>query len=911
LLDDLIRTWYYFETYCDDYLHGLLPQLKDGLADNPTPTEQKLIRQIKQEASPIEWERLEWIAENLETQKRVLQVFSTKMDQLLQTEAFEEAEQYVAQFGNPSLIAECRKRVTGRITLLIQNPLSQDNIALARETLNYYGFLLNDKEYTRWEQSIKRKEEIERLAQVRENELSQLINALSSFHFNQADALFEQTTQITLVEYEQLKASWIQKYVDVYLPDFPINEEQAKALAYVCPNVLVKARAGSGKTRVLAYKAALLLQDVVQDPNQVMILAFNKNAAKEIRRRIRRDFKCTQFSNARTFHSLAHQLVNPTEDLLFDESGTSVSTKKLSLFIQDLLAEVIDADFRRQLYAFFRRELREIERTGVTSHKAEYYAYRRSERQITLQGELVKSKGEKWVADFLFEHDIKYRYEKVWFWGKEHYRPDFTIHYAQQQYILEHWMIDEHHEKELPEWWGKTWEEYRKEMQRKRAYWKKKGVVLIETSVVDLCQGRARFEIVVKQRLEDARIVCHKLPKEELYRRLEVIHLSHFAKLITQFIQRAKKQVLLPGDIRQMVQANQTSEKRTAVFIELATRVYEAYEHKKAAHNHIDFDDLLMQAIRRVHESQGECTVCVEHTHSTCMNELRWILVDEYQDFSPLFNKLIQAIRHYNPNVRLFCVGDDWQAINGFAGSELEFFAKFEEYVGQARTAQLLTNYRSQKAIIENSNALMVDLGIPALPRSDQQTGDVQLQYVDDVWLELRKGPSYEEARLADQRFYFSHNNVLAIKCAKRCYEIITSSENVGKTVAILSRRNRLYSVELKAFRQKLIKCLMDEENNGVRIPANNIRVETVHRFKGLEADIVILIDVTENAYPLIHPDNALFSLFGHDESDIVAEEKRLFYVALTRAKEKVYILTKHGRESPFLHELPAFTKHK
>ena len=104
---------------------------------------------------------------------------------------------------------------------------------------------------------------------------------------------------------------------------------------------------------------------------------------------------------------------------------------------------------------------------------------------------------------------------------------------------------------------------------------------------------------------------------------------------------------------------------------------------------------------------------------------------------------------------------------------------------------------------------------------------------------------------------------------------------------------------------------MKEEENNDIRALANKIRVETVHGFKGLEADIVILVSVTENAYPLIHPDSTLFALFGRNATDIVAEEKRLFYVALTRAKEKVYILTEHKRESPFLNELPAFTNHK
>ena len=146
----------------------------------------------------------------------------------------------------------------------------------------------------------------------------------------------------------------------------------------------------------------------------------------------------------------------------------------------------------------------------------------------------------------------------------------------------------------------------------------------------------------------------------------------------------------------------------------------------------------------------------------------------------------------------------------------------------------------------------------------------------------------------------------MAAKYAKRCYQIITDPENIGKTVAILSRTNRFHSVSLGNFWRKLIECLNEEDKKTIGEPEDKIQVKTVHSFKGLEAEIIILVCACEGVYPLIHPDNVLFTIFGHNEADIIDEERRLFYVALTRAKEKLYILTEQDRESPFLDRLPA-----
>ena len=211
--------------------------------------------------------------------------------------------------------------------------------------------------------------------------------------------------------------------------------------------------------------------------------------------------------------------MQPTEDILYDDK-VDVSTRKMTLFIQQVLkTEIKNPVFIEKMYDFFRKETREIERAGFTLDDESYFDYRRNMLQVSLNGEKVKSVGEKIIADYLFEHDISYGYEKVWLWGSQIYRPDFSIYDQQKDFVIEHWGIDEFDpKKSVPEEWTQTWDEYYAEMQAKRSFWKGKEqpAVLIETSVRDLRGGRDAFEKILETQLAQAGISRPKLSRQAL-----------------------------------------------------------------------------------------------------------------------------------------------------------------------------------------------------------------------------------------------------------------------------------------------------------------------------------------------------------------------------------------------------------
>jgi DNA helicase-4 len=275
------------------------------------------------------------------------------------------------------------------------------------------------------------------------------------------------------------------------------------------------------------------------------------------------------------------------------------------------------------------------------------------------------------------------------------------------------------------------------------------------------------------------------------------------------------------------------------------------------------------------------------------LRELRYVFIDEFQDFSDLFYRLLGSIRHINPRVELFCVGDDWQAINGFAGSDLRFFRDFEKYVGESRQLNISKNYRSSQSIVAIGNALMKGLGQPAIAHM----GAVGSVLVADA-------STFQPSLIEKQR----HPGDVITPIASR---IVSEALATGSDVVMLSRRNGLpWFVNFKDHGRgenrsisgylDLVRSLFPQ---GLK---ERVSISTAHKYKGLEKPVVIVLDAVARSYPLIHPDWAFSRVLGDNPEKIAQEERRLLYVALTRAIDKLVIVTDGQNRSPFLDELRA-----
>lgn len=702
-----------------------------------------------------------------------------------------------------------------------------------------------------------------------------------------------------------------------------LDDEQEQANARPEYRLLIKARAGSGKTRTLCARAALAIRDEQLKPNQVMILAFNKAAAAEVKNRLQKMCAMPGFDNARTFHSLAYQLVKPKKKLLFDAGGHP-SAREQSCFVQKTMQRILNSAFKEAMVEFFRKELEQVETIGRDLPPQEYLQFRRALELVTLRGERVKSNGEKFIADFLFEHGIEYQYERVWDWksdflGGAVYKPDFTIVVNGQIYLLEHWAIDPQDlDATLPTHWDIDAKEYRQQILAKREFWLKKDKPLLETHAGFVCDGRTAFESRLKSILESKGIRCQKLLKEEIVCRVfkNDFTISRMAELFLKFIQSAKKRGWSADEVARRISEMPDKEPRAQLFHQLALRVYREYEVRLEEKHAVDFDDLLVQATEEVKVRGASASIHLGQGQMMPLGHLKWILLDEYQDFSELYFRMLDAIVKANPEIRLVAVGDDWQAINAFVGAQLRFFEQFPEYFPSAETVSVTTNYRSDQAVVAAGNRLMEGCGNQARISRDT-LGGIETRYLGDVWIEFRQGDQFKQDRDSDALYlpprpvkrHPSEADLRQAKALKLCAEIILK-DPTQKTL-LLARTRKVYGLDSTAFRTQLIEILSIRLKTKPKSLEANIDVMTAHGSKGQEAHRVIILDATRRQFPKIHPDNLLFELFGITPHSVLEEERRLFYVAITRAEHVLYVLTENGEESPYLDVLNnAYTLH-
>lgn len=425
--------------------------------------------------------------------------------------------------------------------------------------------------------------------------------------------------------------------------------------------------------------------------------------------------------------------------------------------------------------------------------------------------------------------------------------------------------------------------------------------------------------------LETAGITCVKRGHDALVEAIARSRpaISRMAKLFVNFISRAKKRGWSVEQSRREVDLFDDPEPRNRIFHELSVRAYTEYETLLRAESKWDFDDLLLAAINVVEQQGAQARIGLNHNRdSIAVGDLRWILIDEFQDFSELYHRLVNAIRVVNPALRIVAVGDDWQAINAFAGSQLKFFVHFVDYFDDGGVADITTNYRSDRNIVEAGNDVMAGLGEPAVA-DKSEAGSIEVRVVSRIYAGTDDGDQVylDAAAYNDPSTGERKTSLDLAKALKACGDfIIASVHKDGEKlelprVLLLSRTNRAYGLELYEFERLLRKAL--EQHPAIAGVANRwgvspgnhgngplVQALTAHGAKGKEADTVIILQATNRNFPKVHADNQLFGPFGVTATGTLAEERRLFYVAVTRAERRLLVLTEAGEESTYLEAL-------
>ena len=745
-----------------------------------------------------------------------------------------------------------------------------------------------------------------------------------------ADEIYEgdPSNYVGRKEFEDEKTRFVQSWLKNNLPKTSVgtlqlpDAEQLIAIATVNGHVQVIARAGSGKTATLVIRAYFMMKHCRVDPNAMLLLAFNRKAANEIRRRIlilmepmaessikaeleRRGSKAQSgrridwgeievdvvdsvakslrvaLPHVMTFHALAYAIVHPEESLLYN--GAEGESQGLSKAFQQVIDDHLQSpDFksriRELMLAHFKEDWDRIVAGRYDQTKDELLRYRRSLPRESIGGDYVKSYGEKLIADFLFEHDISYKYERNHWWGEVNYRPDFTIFKTPKSGVV-------------VEYFGLAGDpDYDEMSSDKRRYWRSKpNWDLVEFSPADIRESGAEgFANRLKASLQEHGIPCIRLSEDEIWQRVRDRAIDRFTNASIGFVGRCRKQSLSPQDLRALIDSYQPLSSVESMFLDLVHVLYAAYLDRLVATGEEDFDGLMQRAASVVLSGR---TRFERKSGGGDLRNIRYAFIDEFQDFSDLFYRLLGSIRSANNAVQLFCVGDDWQAINGFAGSDLRFFADFERWIGKCKKLHISTNYRSSRSIVEVGNALMSGQGKPAVPHL-KEAGSVYL--IDTT--------QFEPSLIEKQR----HPGDVITPITSR---IVSNSLTEGKDVVLLCRRNGMpWFINFREHGQgesrglsSYLDLLRSLFSKGL---SDCITISTAHKFKGLEKPVVVVMDAVARSYPLIHPDWAFSRILGDSPEKIAKEERRLFYVALTRAVDKLFIITERQSISPFIEEM-------
>lgn len=701
----------------------------------------------------------------------------------------------------------------------------------------------------------------------------------------------DSTGLLTQPEYDSLAAgfaaSWCEHNLttsngDPWIPD----EEQAHAIASVDGHALVAARAGSGKTATMVARSAFLVRACGVDPSSILMLAFNNSAAAEMEDRLEKMLPGGRVPHVMTFHALAYRLVHPAEKLLRDESDTM---RAHSRYVQDVIGVMLrdpksQSQIRDVMLAYFSRDWSRIVDRGDHLSARDQVEFRRHLQDESLKGDFVKSFGEKRIANLMFSNGIagngkdgepSYAYELDVRWNGQSYKPDFTVFDGERKRRI------------VIEYFGLLGDpSYDEQSDQKREFWSGRDVTFLEYLPSDV--ARPDFTARFLGDLRSAGAPLRALDDDELWRRIGERAIDRFTETSTTMIGRARQRRWQGEDLLKAGREHTRFDQDLARFTDLAAQVLDAYERSLASRQQEDFSGLLWRAVD--HVLAGRTAFGRGGRDEGDVRALRYIVVDEFQDFSLMFFELVKAILSVSPDARVMAVGDDWQAINEFAGSTTDYFTGFESDFHGSRRLAITTNRRSTANLVSLGNRVMAGFGQPAASWRHEE-GSVREFHADAF------DPSPTE-----QAVFGAYD-----RSTPALLRLIQSHRVAGRKVAVISRRRRgKYTVtvdgnvatfaDFASYGEHLRKLL------DIRDP-KALRFSSTHQFKGKEEDAVILVDVTSKNYPLIHPTWPLFQLFGDTPESLVEAERRLFYVGVSRPFRFLDVITTKETPSTFWSE--------
>lgn len=688
-------------------------------------------------------------------------------------------------------------------------------------------------------------------------------------------------------------------------PVIKLDDDQRRVVLTDEDYCLVIAGAGAGKTTTVAAKVKYLVEKLNVKPEEILVVSFTNKAVEELRDKIKNQLHID--CPITTFHASGNAILHKQND----EKLNIVQNEKLYFILEDYFNESVLTNEKLvdDLVTFFASYcdapadeivdkailFNKIASSSFTTLRSELGEYEKKiipsgdKKYVTIQNEQLRSNEEVQIANFLYLNNIEYEYEPKYKFNIEGsikpYTPDFIIKQGDKEAYIEHFGVTQdgysnrYSKEEL--------EKYQKAMKDKVALHKQHGTTLICTCS-KYNDGRELTEHL-REKLEENGFILTPKDNKEVMKKISEQDGSRYVRKLINLVDRFIGNFKTNGYTVQQFDEWQLSANnvRTKLFLRICKECYLEYERYLNKHNAIDFSDMINKSAILLKESEAVRSQI----------KFKYIIVDEYQDISRQRFNLVEAL-HTNSNAKIIAVGDDWQSIYAFSGSDITLFTKFSEIMGYAELLSITKTYRNSQEVIDiagnfiqkNSSQIRKSL------KSPKTITDPVIIYTYDSKLK-DKGASARSGAI--------YNQAKAVEIAiEQILEYDKQSEKKSSSILLLGRfgfdgKNLERSGLFEYKDSSKVKCL--------KYPKLNITFMTAHASKGLGYDNVIVINGKNETYGFpskIEDDPVLNYVIKRDNTIDAAEERRLFYVAMTRTKNRVYFIAPEQNPSEFLLEI-------
>ena len=699
------------------------------------------------------------------------------------------------------------------------------------------------------------------------------------------------------------------KYLDNILkkvdPVILLDDDQRNVVLSDEDYTLVVAGAGAGKTTTVAAKVKYLIEKKNISPNEILVVSFTNKAVNELREKIIKDLGIECIIS--TFHSIGYAILNKQST----EKLSIVSDGKLYYVLQDYFKDSVlkNKELTKNLILFFSSyfdapfegdDLEEffnsISKSNYSTLKSDLDEFkqevmdRRTKKRITIQNETLRSYEEVKIANFLYMNNLDYQYEPVYKYNitssSKPYTPDFLIKQGDKVAYLEHFGISESGYNPLYNDAQLT--KYKNAINDKVKLHMEHGTKLLYT--FSSYNDKVSFIKHLEKQLIDYGFVLKKRTDEEVLEKIvsteENRYIRKLVLLLCRFINNFKTNGYDLSEFDRM--NNSTTNVRSKLFLQIAKECYLEYQRYLKENNSIDFQDMINDSARILKsiKKDGEKL------------NFKYVIVDEYQDISRQRFDLTQAISEVC-DAKIIAVGDDWQSIYAFSGSDITLFTRFKETMGYAKEIKIVKTYRNSQEVIDiagnfiqrNKNQISKQL------ISNKNITDPVIIY------------TYVSSRKSTDNKRSGTDFALGVAVENALDRIVESNKTELKkdkpTVLMLGR----YAFDANKLENTGLFELVDKKGKikSTKYPKLDITFMTAHSSKGLGYDNVIILNCKNETYGFpskIEDDPVLSFVIKGDKSIEYAEERRLFYVAMTRTKNRVFCVAPEENPSEFLLEL-------